>query len=198
MSVINISTTDELTMGKQLTFKAPCNCEGVTGLSIKGTTFALKDALGNAISGEGSKFIEGSLVSVLLDTTSGSEKAYLLNGASESPNIFTIPLHITMSKGETKTFSTGLSDITPDKYIVFYFSDSSTKLVEGGISIKKFQELNNKFIYSYTGTDGGSTVTINNDGTIVVNYSSSGISKYDIEITIYIVPRNKNITLTEI
>lgn len=62
-----------------LTFKAPCSCEGISGIIINGIVHDLVDAHGDVISDSGA-FIEGVVVSITLDTT--TNKAFIVNAAS--------------------------------------------------------------------------------------------------------------------
>lgn len=63
--------------GLQVNFKAPCDCVGVSVLSIGGIQFVLTDALGNNLTGLGGIFAKDAAVSVTLDVTNG--RAYVLN-----------------------------------------------------------------------------------------------------------------------
>ena len=62
--------------GKQLTFVAPCDCTGVTGLIIGEDTYALVDATGASIE-NCNQFTSGVMVSVIVSVT--EKRAYIQN-----------------------------------------------------------------------------------------------------------------------
>lgn len=68
-----------ITDGMQLTFRAPCVCTDVDGISIEGydTNFTLVDSLGMSLRHCSFVFEEGSMLSVILDTV--NKTATLLN-----------------------------------------------------------------------------------------------------------------------
>lgn len=70
-------TVDSVVDGQSLTFKAPCDCTAVTGITIGSTTYTFKDAHGNDLSGMGNLFLTGAYVKVVLDTT--NNYAYIQN-----------------------------------------------------------------------------------------------------------------------
>ena len=65
--------------GKQITFKAPCDCSEVTALLIDGVVYALVDASGNVVAG-GNSFVANAMISVIVDTD--ENKAFLQNAAN--------------------------------------------------------------------------------------------------------------------
>ena len=76
MATLNITLPEGASIcnGKQVTFRAPCDCTGVTGLIIEGVTYALLTTAGEAV-GNGKSFIKDALVSVIVDTE--QKNAYL-------------------------------------------------------------------------------------------------------------------------
>ena len=71
--------------GKQIVFRAPCDCMGVTGLIINNNTYALVDANNNILSSTNTNaFAAGSMISVVLDVD--NYKAYV-QGASSGASI---------------------------------------------------------------------------------------------------------------
>ena len=68
--------------GKQISFKAPCNCSEVECLQINGTDYCVVDTMGNQVTGNpnGGVWVSGAKVSVVLDVE--AKKAYLLNGST--------------------------------------------------------------------------------------------------------------------
>ena len=65
--------------GEELTIVAPCNCIEVTGVQIAGVVYPFYDACGNCISDIPGKFVEGSLIRVLIDVI--NTRAQILNHA---------------------------------------------------------------------------------------------------------------------
>ena len=66
--------------GKQLTFVAPCDCTGVTGIKIGEVEYTLVDATNTCVSDKGSQFVSGAMVSVIIDTA--NSRAYIQNSAN--------------------------------------------------------------------------------------------------------------------
>ncbi len=66
--------------GKQISFKAPCDCSSVECLQIDGVDYIIVDALGRQVTGTtgGGVWAAGAKVSVILDCE--EKKAYLQNG----------------------------------------------------------------------------------------------------------------------
>lgn len=91
MSVIKLTLPEgeSAVTGKQVSFVAPCDCTGVTGIKIGDVEYTLVDALGKTISELGSVFCSGAIVSVLLDCT--NSKAYMLNACTASVDIDITP-----------------------------------------------------------------------------------------------------------
>lgn len=80
MSKIKLTVPGIITDGKQISFKAPCNSEDAEGLVISNVTYDIVDAIGNSICGRRNMWINGSMVSVILNTT--TRKAYIQNPSS--------------------------------------------------------------------------------------------------------------------
>ena len=78
MAFIIINTKyPKLYDGMPITFKAPCDCAFVEGLTVNSTNFIFKDANRNTLTGIGNLFSEGALVKAILDKTNGF--AYIQN-----------------------------------------------------------------------------------------------------------------------
>ena len=85
MSSIKIELGSPIIDGMPLSFRAPCNCNAVTGLKVcyrddEVTDFifcTFADAHGNDLTGLGNLFAAGAMVRVVLDTV--NEKAYIQN-----------------------------------------------------------------------------------------------------------------------
>lgn len=83
MAILNVKLPDNTPIcnGKQITFRAPCDCEGVTGINIDGDTYDLLSTVNEPVS-KGGTFISGALVSVIIDTD--NNKAYIQNSPSDT------------------------------------------------------------------------------------------------------------------
>lgn len=67
--------------GRQIVFRAPCDCVGVTGLIINNNTYALVDANNNILSSINTNaFKAGAMISVILDVD--NYKAYIQGASS--------------------------------------------------------------------------------------------------------------------
>lgn len=89
--VLTLPPEEQIFDGKQITFRAPCDCTSPSGIRINGAAFSFVDAMGNAVVKTSSYFKKDAMLSVILDVT--NSKAYLqntvgnaktLNGHSES------------------------------------------------------------------------------------------------------------------
>lgn len=73
---INLTLPSEsVVTGKQVTFKAPCDSNSVTGVKINDSLYSIVDSFGNPISSYA--FSEGSIVSIILDNE--ARKAIIQN-----------------------------------------------------------------------------------------------------------------------
>ena len=66
--------------GEEITIVAPCDCTAVTGVQIAGVVYPFYDACGNCTSDISGKFVEGTLIRVLIDVT--NTRAQILNHAT--------------------------------------------------------------------------------------------------------------------
>lgn len=73
---VTLPTGTTVVNGKQVTFRAPCDCTGVSGIVIDGTTYMLVDATTEQITGH--TFKKDAMVSVIMDTE--NNKAFVQNG----------------------------------------------------------------------------------------------------------------------
>ena len=92
MANIKINVAKEIYDGMLVSFRAPCDCNEVNGLSVTyqvysetsatptTKTFVFKDAHGNNLTGLGNLFFEGALVQVMLDVTNSG--AFIMNADS--------------------------------------------------------------------------------------------------------------------
>ena len=82
----NIMVTSKCTIydGMSITFKAPCDCSAIQGLTVKDhsttKTFTFRDTHGNTLTGVENLFSQGAYIKVVLDTT--NNYAYIQNGDS--------------------------------------------------------------------------------------------------------------------
>lgn len=69
---------ESVVTGKQVTFKAPCDCTNISvgGITVNGDSYILVDSNGNTVTSY-SSFSEGSIVSVILDCE--NKKAFIQN-----------------------------------------------------------------------------------------------------------------------
>ena len=81
MATLNITLPEGSSVcnGKQITFRAPCDCTRVEKLSINGQTYDLLNMNNNMVS-TGNVFANGVLVSVMIDTE--NYKAYIQSSSS--------------------------------------------------------------------------------------------------------------------
>ena len=73
---VTLPTGTTVVNGKQVTFRAPCDCTGISGIVINGTTYMLVDATTEQITGH--TFKKDAMVSVIMDTE--NNKAFVQNG----------------------------------------------------------------------------------------------------------------------
>lgn len=86
MANIKVESNRPLFDGMAITFKAPCECSAVDGLTVAyegvSQNFVFRDAHGNILTGIGNLFEEGAYVQAILDTVNGH--AYLQNADTNS------------------------------------------------------------------------------------------------------------------
>lgn len=97
--------------GKQITFKAPCNCSDVTSLTIKDVSYELKNSKNETPK---DAWIQGALVSIVLDTT--NNVAYLLStGSSSTTHMTKVYLTSSAWDADTKTQTVSVEGILADE-----------------------------------------------------------------------------------
>lgn len=74
-----VERTTPAVHGEEIVVAAPCHCNAVTGVQIAGVVYPFYDACGNVAPNESRKFVEGSLIRVLIDVT--NKRAQILNNA---------------------------------------------------------------------------------------------------------------------
>lgn len=76
--VLTLPSNSSACSGKQITFKAPCNSQAVSAISVCGVDYSIVNASGEAVCGcSENAWVEGAMVSVVLDTD--TNKAYVQN-----------------------------------------------------------------------------------------------------------------------
>lgn len=76
--LITLSTPESgVTDGMELSFRAPCDCTSVTGISLDGVEYAIVDTSGEALTSCSNYFAKNSILTVIIDTV--NKKATLLN-----------------------------------------------------------------------------------------------------------------------
>lgn len=75
---INLSTPEAgVSNGMELSFRAPCECSEVIGITLDGVTYDLVDGLGNSLRSCATTFKKDAILTVVIDTD--NKKATLLN-----------------------------------------------------------------------------------------------------------------------
>ena len=78
---VTLPSHTSVTNGKQIVFRVPCDCVGVTGIIINNNTYSLVDANKNILSDvNASAFKAGAMISVVLDVD--NYKAYIQGASS--------------------------------------------------------------------------------------------------------------------
>lgn len=79
MSVIKVTLPPgELPVnGKQVSFKAPCDCSVAEAIQIEGVNYTVVDNMDRCVTGDGGMWTVGSIVTVVLDVD--NQKAYFQN-----------------------------------------------------------------------------------------------------------------------
>lgn len=97
---ITLPSEVEVLNGKQITFRAPADNDGITGIIVNDVTYDLVDTANNSISACVNVFKSGSLVSVIMDTENA--KAIVQRNAAVPPGLDThldnTTAHITASE----------------------------------------------------------------------------------------------------
>ena len=78
---ITLPSNTEVMNGKQITFKAPADCKGITSIIINNDTYELVDAANKSVANVDS-YVRGAMLSVILDVD--DKRAYLQNGANST------------------------------------------------------------------------------------------------------------------
>ena len=141
---ITLPSNVKITNGKQITFRAPSDCKGVTGIIINNKTYNLVDAANKSISDINS-YINGAMLSVVLDAD--NQRAYLQNGISST---------ISSANSSSKLFLIGATqqsnqnDATYSHDTAYVGTDGC--LYSGGQKTLTLHSTANTNGYFYTGT----------------------------------------------
>lgn len=120
MANVRVTSVCPVYNGMPVTFKAPCDCTAVEGLTVSyesnSYTFVFKDAHNNTLAGLGNLFMQGALVKAILDTENGyaylqnaDTNAYLENRLAKSVMI-SLPVSGWSSLKQTVTVAGVLAD----------------------------------------------------------------------------------------
>ena len=95
MSTLNVTMPESTSTcnGKQVTFRAPCDCIGVENIVINGKTYALLNTADKPVYND-NIFVSGALVSVIIDED--NNKAYIQNAST------IVDYHVTLSANNWK------------------------------------------------------------------------------------------------
>lgn len=145
----------ELCNGKQITFEAPCSCEGVTGIKIGNTTFNLYDTSGYPVDNR-DVFVQGALVSVIIDTVNSN--AYIQSGLSSGGTYYAI-------------IQPGISNSS-------WIEDTTTGIKTQYVKIDRIREKNNVLInHSSENIDTGGYQLFISEEDEYVSYITNGYAK---------------------
>lgn len=75
--------------GKQVSFKAPCDCLAAEAIQIEGVNYTVVDNMGCCVTGKGGTWAEGTVVTVVLDVD--NRKAYFQNNVAQTFTV-SVPL----------------------------------------------------------------------------------------------------------
>lgn len=138
--VVTLQNDEKIYDGKQVVFRAPCDCATPEAVVINGATFTLVDAIGRSILGTDSGyFSSGALVVAILDCT--NSKAYIQNAAAVgfAEKAGTLSTTLPASKGGTgktslkasanaliNALATGSNTPKDEDYFISQFAGGST------------------------------------------------------------------------
>jgi hypothetical protein len=105
MSKIKI-TLDVITDGKMISFKAPCKSDVTTHLTINNNDYIISDANNNNIGSTAGLWVEGAIVSVILNTN--TKRAYIQNTVTPV-SIGAAPASHKHTKSEITDFPTSMT-----------------------------------------------------------------------------------------
>lgn len=93
MGKIKLTTAGKIVDGKLVTFKAPCSSENATCIIIGvNTECFILDAAGNNIAGVPGLWAKGAMLSVIFDTSTSTNKAYVQNANTSREPIGTFTI----------------------------------------------------------------------------------------------------------
>lgn len=77
---------NEVVLGKQVSFVAPCDCTDIDEVIINDEAYQLVDAMGKQLTSYGDAWCSGALLSALLDTV--NKRAFVLNSSVGPKRLF--------------------------------------------------------------------------------------------------------------
>lgn len=151
MATLNVTLPEGASIcnGKQVTFRAPCDCAGVTGIIIEGVTYALLDTTDTPID-TGNAFVAGALVTVVIDDE--NKKAYIQNGGAGGggaavPRRVIVTLKASDWDSDTKTQIVPVFDLSADEnsQLVHILPNDNEAYTECGITASVYATGSMKF-----------------------------------------------------
>lgn len=119
---LELPEDEQLYDGKQITFKAPCNCSEVTALAINGRVYNLVNSMTSNVLESPNVFCANSMLSVLLDVTNAN--AFVLNSSQVHADFNeTNENCLSFVKNKTHGYAKGLTTkyaFKPEEYIGEY------------------------------------------------------------------------------
>lgn len=154
---ITLPQCESIVNGKPITFKAPCNCEGVTAIVVGNKEFSLVNAAGVNISAIGNAFVKDAMVTVILDTD--TEKAYIQNAAADRP-LDTRPTQGSVNlvtSGGVKAYvddsiNTAIAALPPELNTTYTLTKSGGKIVLAGSDGSKTEVTDSDTVLDDTNT----------------------------------------------
>lgn len=167
MANIKVTSQNPIYDGMPVTFKAPCDCTAIDGLTVvypeatendvveTSQTFSFRDTHGNDLTGVGNLFAEGVLIKVLLDTV--GSYAYIQNADTNgflSPPMLLGIEYATAERWMGKTVYTKLVDFGTLK-------TGANSLLHGtnvAQVVKAYGQLSNGMAFPIPGTSSGMAI----------------------------------------
>lgn len=163
MAYIKLNVKYPVYDGMPITFEAPCDCTAADGVAVGSQNFSFADAHGAILTGVGNLFMKGALVKVILDTS--KKVAYIQNADTNSY------LEGKAAKGTLVTNA----DATTVKPVPATAAPYAKVTEIGGKTRKCTNWIPRPYVFEKAGrTENGLSVTVRDDGTIVLNGTLGG------------------------
>lgn len=174
---LTLQEGESIVNGKQITFKTPCDCEGITAVTVGMEEFELVNAAGTNISTIGNAFVKDAMVTVVLDTDGG--KAYIQNPAADRP-LDTRPTEGSVNlvtSGGVKAYvddsiNTAIMALPPELNTTYQLTKEENNIVLTGSdgSVTNIVDKNTTYeltkvgsIIKLVGSDGNETTVVDNN-----------------------------------